>query len=106
MVLNYWIIWGWYGLCINQLEDLIWNLVLLVSSFRLFETGACRKEMMSMPWYNNPVITRKVLNRIANRHPRTSLQDLTTALDYATQMIWSKQEHYCKNANVTMIPKQ
>jgi hypothetical protein len=59
-----------------------------------------------MPWYNNPVITRKVLNRIANRHPRASLQDLTSTLDYAMQMIWSKQEHYCKNFTVPMLPKQ
>ena len=50
-----------------------------------------------MPWYNNPVITRKVLNRIANRHPRTTIQDLNVALDYVTQMIWSKQENYIKN---------
>lgn len=47
-----------------------------------------------MPWYNNPVITRKVLNRIANRHPRATIQDLDRTLDYATQMIWSKQEQY------------
>ncbi|WP_041532362.1 hypothetical protein [Pelobacter propionicus] len=47
-----------------------------------------------MPWYNNPVITRKVLNRIANRHPRATIQDLDRALDYATQLIWSKQEQY------------
>jgi len=51
-----------------------------------------------MPWYNNPVITRKVLNRIANRHPRATIQDLNVALDYVTQLIWSKQEHYIKNA--------
>jgi len=50
-----------------------------------------------MPWYNNPVITRKVLNRIANRHPRATIQDLNVALDYVTQMIWSKQENYFKS---------
>lgn len=60
-----------------------------------------RKEMMNMPWYNNPAITSRVLNRIANRHPRTTLQDLNAALDYVTQMIWNKQEHYLKNAAVT-----
>lgn len=47
-----------------------------------------------MPWYNNPTITSKVLNRIANRHPRTSIQDLNSTLDRATQLIWSKQEEY------------
>ncbi len=57
-----------------------------------------------MPWYNNPVITRKVLNRIANRYPRATIQDLNRALDYATQMIWSKQEHYFENE--TPIRKQ
>jgi len=50
--------------------------------------------MMTMPWYNNPALTSKVLNRIANRHPRTSIQDLNTTLDRATQLIWSKQEEY------------
>jgi hypothetical protein len=54
-----------------------------------------RGEMMGMPWYNNPALTSKVLNRIANRHPRTSIQDLNTTLDRATQLIWSKQEEYC-----------
>jgi hypothetical protein len=60
--------------------------------------------MMKMPWYNNPVITRKVLNRIANRHPRATIQDLNAALDYATQLIWSKQEHYFKSE--TLMRKQ
>jgi hypothetical protein len=45
-----------------------------------------------MPWYTNPILTCKVLNRIANRHPRTSLHDLDTIMDRATQMLWSKQE--------------
>lgn len=58
-----------------------------------------------MPWYNNPVMTRKLLNRIADRHPRASLQDLTATLDYVTQRIWSKQEHYCRNVDVAMFHK-
>jgi len=37
------------------------------------------------------------LNRIANRHPRATIQDLNVALDYVTQMIWSKQENYFKS---------
>jgi hypothetical protein len=47
-----------------------------------------------MPWYTNPVITCKVLNRIANRHSCANLHDLKTTLDYATQLLWRKQEHY------------
>lgn len=47
-----------------------------------------------MPWYMNPVETCKVLNRIANRHQRTTLQDLKAVLDQATQLIWEKQENY------------
>jgi len=47
-----------------------------------------------MPWYTNPTLTCKVLNRIANRHPRASLNDLKATLDSATQKIWNKQEHY------------
>jgi hypothetical protein len=47
-----------------------------------------------MPWYTNPVLTCRVLNRIANRYPRATIQDLKTTLDHATQSLWSKQEHY------------
>jgi len=47
-----------------------------------------------MPWYTNPVITCKVLNRIANRYSRANLQDLKKTLDYATQLLWNKQELY------------
>ena len=47
-----------------------------------------------MPWYTNPVITCKVLNKIANHHERTTLQDLKSVLDRATELIWMKQEHY------------
>lgn len=54
-----------------------------------------------MPWYNNPVITRKVLNRIANRYPRATRQDLAAVLDYATQLIWSKQEQYVEAMALT-----
>jgi hypothetical protein len=45
----------------------------------------------------NPVETCKVLNRIANRHQRTTLQDLKAVLDQATQLIWEKQENYYQN---------
>jgi hypothetical protein len=47
-----------------------------------------------MPWYTNHIKTCKVLNRIARRCERSSLQDLRTVLDYATESIWKKQEHY------------
>ncbi len=47
-----------------------------------------------MPWYTNHRITCKVLNRIANRYSRSSLQDLKSVLDHATETIWRKQEHY------------
>lgn len=50
-----------------------------------------------MPWYMNPVETRKVLNRIANRYRYTQLQDLRVILDQATQLIWTKQENYYQN---------
>lgn len=53
-----------------------------------------RKEMRIMPWYTNHKITCKVLNRIANRYSRSSLQDLKSVLDHATETIWRKQEHY------------
>jgi len=47
-----------------------------------------------MPWYMNPTSTCKVLNRIASRHARASLQDLQTVLDLATQRLWHKQAYY------------
>ena len=47
-----------------------------------------------MPWYTNHIKTCKVLNRIANRYERSSSQDLKSVLDYATETIWKKQEHY------------
>jgi len=49
-----------------------------------------------MPWYTNPVKTCKLLNRIANRHQCTSLHNIRTVLDYATESIWKKQEQYYK----------
>jgi hypothetical protein len=55
--------------------------------------------MRKMPWYNDPVITCKVLNRIASRYERTSLQNLKLVLDYATELIWKKQELYCSDAS-------
>lgn len=50
-----------------------------------------------MPWYMNPVVTCKVLNRIASHYQRTPLQDLKSVLDRATQLIWTKQENYYQN---------
>jgi len=47
---------------------------------------------MNMPWYMNPNLARKVLNRIANRHPQAKLRDLQLVLDHATQKLWNKQE--------------
>jgi len=50
-----------------------------------------------MPWYTNPVVTCKVLNKIANRHDRSKLLDLKSVLDHATEQIWKKQEQYYEN---------
>ena len=51
-----------------------------------------------MPWYTNPVTTCKVLNRIANRFDHSSLNNLRSVMDYATESIWRKQEHYYETA--------
>lgn len=48
-----------------------------------------------MPWYNNPELTCKVLNRIANRYRHVPLQDLNKTMDYVTQLLWTKQERFC-----------
>ena len=50
-----------------------------------------------MPWYTNPVITCKVLNRIARRYENSPLQNLKTILDNATESIWEKQQQYYDN---------
>lgn len=47
-----------------------------------------------MPWYMNPLQTCKVLNRLADRYATSSLRDLNTVLEQATQNIWDKQEQY------------
>ena len=47
-----------------------------------------------MPWYTNPVITCKVLNKIASRYDRTALQDLKSVLDQAATLLWKKQIHF------------
>jgi hypothetical protein len=47
-----------------------------------------------MPWYTNPVMISKVLNKIARRYERSSLQDLKLVLDCATETIWRKRELY------------
>ena len=57
-----------------------------------------------MPWYTNPVMTRKVLDRIANRHPRTTIQELGAVLDYVTELIWRKQENYVKALELPRKP--
>lgn len=57
-----------------------------------------------MPWYTNPVITCKVLNRIANRHNHTVLSDLKSVLDYSTELIWKKQEQYYENCRKNQDP--
>jgi hypothetical protein len=57
-------------------------------------TGCCREEMRNMPWYNDPSLTCRVLNRIARRYQDSSLQNLKLVLDNATKSIWRKQEQY------------
>jgi arsenate reductase-like glutaredoxin family protein len=54
-----------------------------------------------MPWYTNHIITCKVLNRIANRYDRSSLQDLHSHLDKVTELLWRKQEQYFKKYGVS-----
>lgn len=52
-----------------------------------------------MPWYKNPATVCKVVNRIASRYDRASLQNLRDALDYVTESIWRKQEKYYKTTS-------
>lgn len=46
------------------------------------------------PWYMYPVVTCKVLNRIANRIALHDTGMVRKAMDYATEMLWSKQEKW------------
>lgn len=52
-----------------------------------------------MPWYCNPTITCKVLNRIVNRYPDATINDLNVLLGSATQLLWDKQENYYKKTH-------
>jgi hypothetical protein len=47
-----------------------------------------------MPWYTNPVTTRKVLTKITKRYDHTKLHELKSVLDDAAEIIWQKQAHY------------
>lgn len=49
---------------------------------------------MKMPWYTNPVVTCKALDKIASRYEHSALQDLRSVLDHATELILRKQVHY------------
>lgn len=81
----------WYSLCFAS------NISIAANCSRIINFD--RKEMRNMPWYTNPVITCKVLNKIANRYERTALQDLKSVLDHVTKLIWVKQEHYYENTH-------
>jgi len=48
----------------------------------------------------SPDITCRVLNRIANRHRIADTHSLTRMMDYATQLLWNKQEQYYKQRTV------
>lgn len=66
--------------------------------------------MIYVPWYMSPDITCKVLNRIANRHPISDSQNLIHILDYATELLWHKQECYynreLNSKNEQLMPQQ
>lgn len=55
-----------------------------------------------MPWYNNPETTCKVLNRIADKYRHAPLQDLNKIMDYATQLLWIKQERFYVDRSVAV----
>lgn len=52
------------------------------------------KEMITVPWYTNPVLICKVLNRIAVRNERSALQDLKFILDESAALILKKQDDF------------
>ncbi len=47
-----------------------------------------------MPWYTNPAMICKVLDKIAKRYGQTNLYDFKPVLDNAIASIFKKQEHY------------
>jgi len=51
-----------------------------------------------MPWYTDHIRTCKVLNRIASRFERSSVDELRSVIDNATEIIWRKQELYYNTA--------
>lgn len=52
-----------------------------------------------MPWYTNPAIFCKVLNKIASRYELSALQELNNVLDNAVASILRKQEQYHSVSN-------
>jgi hypothetical protein len=66
----------------------------LTTAAALFSIRSQGKEMRVMPWYNNPLTTIKVLNKIANRYTTSSLQDLKSVLDNVTEQVRRKQDSY------------
>jgi len=73
--------------------DIPWTLIESGNAFAVL-SGCRRKEVSKMPWYTNPTLTCKVLEKIANRYERTELQDLKSVMDHAATLIWRKQECY------------
>lgn len=49
---------------------------------------------MRQPWFLNPRLTCRVLNRIANRFPVYMTKELKVVLDHCMEMLWLKQEHW------------
>lgn len=49
---------------------------------------------MRKPWYMDTSKQCKVMNRIAEFHRESSLEDLRSVLDTATQMLWQKVERF------------
>jgi len=47
-----------------------------------------------MPWFMYPALTRKVLNRLANKFRTLQLKDERQLLDAITQRLWDKIEAY------------
>ena len=47
-----------------------------------------------MPWYTKPGIICKVLNRIADRYPVSTISDMRAAVDAVIEMIWKKREEF------------
>lgn len=52
-----------------------------------------------MPWYTDPNLTCRVLERIISRYPDCSMGDLRSGIEKIIEQIWQKRESFYAAGN-------